>query len=124
MLKKDLIEQAQNDCDSQMKGTALEHYSGWSGMTTLIQKDFVVKRSCPAKYSLTDSGYALAFSLYESKQNHRSSSDDENFGSNIMEKCDALQKSKDVRSPIKYPNKDKSSSSKPSTSNIYFFHLV
>ncbi|KAJ8667433.1 hypothetical protein QAD02_009096 [Eretmocerus hayati] len=67
MLRKDLISDAQEYCDSPMKGTATEHYSGWSSMTTLIKKNYVIKVSNPAKYSLTDSGVALAFSLHESK---------------------------------------------------------
>lgn len=41
-------------------GSSREWYSGWSCMTTLINKGLVVKSSCPAKYMLTDEGRETA----------------------------------------------------------------
>ncbi|XP_058796411.1 crossover junction endonuclease MUS81 isoform X2 [Phymastichus coffea] len=60
-----------------MKSNAFEHYSGWSAMSTLISKHYVIKKSNPAKYSLTDSGVALALSLIEGKVLHHQDSDNE-----------------------------------------------
>ncbi|OXU29401.1 hypothetical protein TSAR_002197 [Trichomalopsis sarcophagae] len=71
MFKKDIITEAQSNSDCEMKSNALQHYSGWSSMTTLIEKNFVVKKNCPAKYSLTDAGLALAISLYEGKSSYQ-----------------------------------------------------
>nr|XP_034921709.1 crossover junction endonuclease MUS81 isoform X3 [Populus alba] len=41
-------------------GSSREWFSGWSCMTTLINKGLVVKSSCPAKYMLTDEGRETA----------------------------------------------------------------
>ncbi|KAJ6414427.1 hypothetical protein OIU84_003428 [Salix udensis] len=45
---------------SQFGNSSREWYSGWSCMTTLINKGLVVKSSCPAKYMLTDEGRETA----------------------------------------------------------------
>ncbi|KAJ6387901.1 hypothetical protein OIU77_026459 [Salix suchowensis] len=45
---------------SQFGNSSREWYSGWSCMTTLINKGLVVKSSCPAKYMLTDEGREAA----------------------------------------------------------------
>lgn len=79
MYKKDIIAEAQNDCDCEMKSNALQHYAGWSSMRTLVEKQLVLRKNCPAKFSLTDAGFALAISLYEGKFTHQSN--DEESGS-------------------------------------------
>ncbi|XVF40822.1 hypothetical protein PTKIN_Ptkin01aG0147000 [Pterospermum kingtungense] len=45
---------------SQFGSSSREWYSGWSCMSTLIKKGFVVKSSCPAKYMLTPEGKEVA----------------------------------------------------------------
>ncbi|XVE90775.1 hypothetical protein DITRI_Ditri20bG0104100 [Diplodiscus trichospermus] len=45
---------------SQFGSSPREWYSGWSCMSTLIKKGFVVKSSCPAKYMLTPEGKEAA----------------------------------------------------------------
>ncbi|XP_011042134.1 PREDICTED: crossover junction endonuclease MUS81 isoform X1 [Populus euphratica] len=45
---------------SQFGSSSREWYSGWSCMTTLINKGLVVKSSCPAKYMLTEEGRETA----------------------------------------------------------------
>ncbi|KAL7287452.1 hypothetical protein TKK_0018557 [Trichogramma kaykai] len=113
MFKKDIIFQAQAESDCQMKGTALEHYSGWSSMTTLISKNLVSKKSSPAKYSLTDSGLALAISLYEGHLNVNS---DEDNGVDAIEKVqniDTEKKSSEAVVLLKDENKTKNLPEKP-----------
>ncbi|KAK8620868.1 hypothetical protein V6N13_067329 [Hibiscus sabdariffa] len=45
---------------SQFGSSTRDWYSGWSCMSTLIKKGFVVKSSCPAKYMLTPEGKEVA----------------------------------------------------------------
>ncbi|XVE99858.1 hypothetical protein REPUB_Repub03eG0237700 [Reevesia pubescens] len=45
---------------SQFGSSPRDWYSGWSCMSTLIKKGFVVKSSCPAKYMLTPEGKEAA----------------------------------------------------------------
>ncbi|XWS56803.1 hypothetical protein CRYUN_Cryun09bG0117000 [Craigia yunnanensis] len=45
---------------SQFGSSPKEWYSGWSCMSMLIKKGFVVKSSCPAKYMLTPEGKEAA----------------------------------------------------------------
>ncbi|XP_022743044.1 crossover junction endonuclease MUS81 isoform X2 [Durio zibethinus] len=45
---------------SQVGSSLRDWYSGWSCMSTLIKKGFVVKSSCPAKYMLTPEGKEAA----------------------------------------------------------------
>ena len=48
MFREDMINQAQQYCDVPMKGNAINHYEGWSSMTILTQKRYVIKKSSPA----------------------------------------------------------------------------
>ncbi|KAE8686654.1 Crossover junction endonuclease MUS81 [Hibiscus syriacus] len=45
---------------SQFGNSPRDWYSGWTCMSTLIKKGFVVKSSCPAKYMLTPEGKEAA----------------------------------------------------------------
>ncbi|KAE8679344.1 crossover junction endonuclease MUS81-like isoform X2 [Hibiscus syriacus] len=45
---------------SQFGSSPRDWYSGWTCMSTLIKKGFVVKSSCPAKYMLTPEGKEAA----------------------------------------------------------------
>ncbi|XP_021750865.1 crossover junction endonuclease MUS81-like isoform X2 [Chenopodium quinoa] len=44
----------------QFGSSPRDWYSGWSAMTTLVDKDLVYKNSCPAKYMLSDKGREVA----------------------------------------------------------------
>ncbi|XP_046746605.1 crossover junction endonuclease MUS81 isoform X2 [Diprion similis] len=69
--KADLQTDAQRHCDHSLsKPEPDSRYSAWSSMSTLIQKGLVVKNSNPAKYRLTDAGYAVAVQLSEIDEDH------------------------------------------------------
>lgn len=65
MLKKDLIKEAQNYCDTSFtKAPVGSFYTAWSSMKTLLAKKLVHKEGNPAKFSLTDTGNLLGCKLY------------------------------------------------------------
>lgn len=64
MGKTDLQEASQPLCDKSFTmSDAGSHYTAWSSMGTLIEKGFIVKRSSPAKYYITDKGCELTHQL-------------------------------------------------------------
>ena len=66
MSKEDLQTKAQPLCDKSFTvGEGGSHYTAWSSMGTLVKKGYTVKRSNPAKYSITDAGCELARKLLE-----------------------------------------------------------
>ncbi|XP_033214387.1 crossover junction endonuclease MUS81 [Belonocnema kinseyi] len=69
MNKAELQREAQpfSDC-SLTKSFDDSFYTGWSSMSTLTEKGLVLKTNSPARYSLTDSGLALAKALSEKEQ--------------------------------------------------------
>jgi len=66
MVKEDLIKKAQPLCDKSLTvADGGSHYTAWSSMGTLIKKGYVVKRSNPAQYLITDFGCELARRLLQ-----------------------------------------------------------
>lgn len=65
MLKNDIIRNGQCLCDKSFTrpdpGT---YYTAWSSMKTLLSKNLVIKKSNPAKFSLTEQGIELAAKLH------------------------------------------------------------
>ncbi|XP_070710847.1 crossover junction endonuclease MUS81 [Pempheris klunzingeri] len=61
MFKMELQAAAQHLCDKSFTAPDLgSKYTAWSSVSTLIQKNFVIKTHNPARYSLTEQGLALA----------------------------------------------------------------
>ncbi|XP_015246901.1 PREDICTED: crossover junction endonuclease MUS81 [Cyprinodon variegatus] len=61
MLKMELQTEAQSLCDKSFTVPDLgSKYTAWSSVSTLIQKNLLIKTHNPARYSLTDEGLALA----------------------------------------------------------------
>ena len=66
MTKSDLVVYAQSYCDASFTETeGRKFYKAWSSMSTLIEKELVIKKGSPAKYYLTDEGHDLAKQLFE-----------------------------------------------------------
>lgn len=65
MPKSEVIRLAQPYCTTsfEIASDARGYYSAWSSMAALITREFVHKAGSPAKYSLTDTGAAIAASL-------------------------------------------------------------
>nr|XP_033809501.1 crossover junction endonuclease MUS81 isoform X1 [Geotrypetes seraphini] len=69
MLKSELQRAAQPLCDkSFFLPDDKSRYTAWSSVSTLIQKDLIVKTHNPARYSLTAKGLELAQELEEDRQ--------------------------------------------------------
>eukprot|EP00124_Ichthyophonus_hoferi_P003305 Ihof_evm2s280 gene=Ihof_evmTU2s280 len=61
MTKEELIKCAQEHCDSSFITPLQGKYqTAWSSMATLVKKDLVIKKSNPAKFTLTQEGIELA----------------------------------------------------------------
>ncbi|KAM8939735.1 structure-specific endonuclease subunit MUS81 [Pelodytes ibericus] len=61
MSKAELQREAQSLCDKSFILTdPSSKYTAWSSVSTLIQKDLVIKTHSPARYSLTEKGLELA----------------------------------------------------------------
>nr|XP_020514334.1 crossover junction endonuclease MUS81 [Labrus bergylta] len=61
MFKMELQSEAQPFCDKSFTAPDLgSKYTAWSSVSTLIQKNLLLKTHNPARYSLTDDGLALA----------------------------------------------------------------
>lgn len=61
MTKTELQREAQPRCDKSFTLTDPSNkYTAWSSVSTLIQKELVIKTHSPARYSLTDKGLQLA----------------------------------------------------------------
>ncbi|XP_063293898.1 crossover junction endonuclease MUS81 [Pelobates fuscus] len=69
MTKVELQREAQSLCDKSFTLTdANNKYTAWSSVSTLIQKDLVIKTHSPARYSLTEKGIELAHRLTAAEQ--------------------------------------------------------
>ncbi|KAM9301801.1 crossover junction endonuclease MUS81 [Gastrophryne carolinensis] len=61
MTKAELQREAQSLCDKSFSGSDPSNkYTAWSSVSTLIQKELVIKTNSPARYSLTEKGLELA----------------------------------------------------------------
>ncbi|XP_071767404.2 structure-specific endonuclease subunit MUS81 [Centroberyx gerrardi] len=69
MFKLELQAEAQHLCDKSFAVPDLgSKYTAWSSVSTLIQKNLVLKTHSPARYSLTEEGLALAERLDSGEQ--------------------------------------------------------
>ncbi|XP_044038846.1 crossover junction endonuclease MUS81 [Siniperca chuatsi] len=69
MFKMELQAEAQHLCDKSFTAPDLgSKYTAWSSVSTLIQKNLVIKTHNPARYSLTEEGLALAERLESVEQ--------------------------------------------------------
>uniref|UniRef100_A0A3Q0QUY4 Crossover junction endonuclease MUS81 n=1 Tax=Amphilophus citrinellus TaxID=61819 RepID=A0A3Q0QUY4_AMPCI len=69
MFKMELQAEAQHLCDKSFTVPDLgSKYTAWSSVSTLIQKNLLIKTHNPARYSLTDEGLALAERLASVEQ--------------------------------------------------------
>ncbi|XP_038586653.1 crossover junction endonuclease MUS81 isoform X1 [Micropterus salmoides] len=69
MFKMELQAEAQHLCDKSFTAPDLgSKYTAWSSVSTLIQKNLVIKTHNPARYSLTEEGLALAERLESAEQ--------------------------------------------------------
>lgn len=69
MTKAELQREAQSLCDKSFTLTDPNNrYTAWSSVSTLIQKELVIKTHSPARYSLTEKGLELAQRLEEADQ--------------------------------------------------------
>ncbi|XP_042368423.1 LOW QUALITY PROTEIN: crossover junction endonuclease MUS81 [Plectropomus leopardus] len=77
MFKMELQAEAQRLCDKSFTVPDLgSKYTAWSSVSTLIQKNFVIKTHNPARYSLTEEGLALAERLDSVEQTKAGSEGD------------------------------------------------
>lgn len=66
LLKSEIVEKGKHLCDKSFtKSDPGTYYTAWSSMKTLLDKELVVKRGNPAKFSITESGIKCAEMLYE-----------------------------------------------------------
>ncbi|XP_059199783.1 crossover junction endonuclease MUS81 isoform X2 [Centropristis striata] len=69
MYKMELQSDAQSLCDKSFTAPDVgSKYTAWSSVSTLIQKNYVIKTHNPARYSLTEEGLALAEHLESAEQ--------------------------------------------------------
>uniref|UniRef100_A0A3Q3S044 Crossover junction endonuclease MUS81 n=1 Tax=Mastacembelus armatus TaxID=205130 RepID=A0A3Q3S044_9TELE len=74
MFKLELQAEAQLLCDKSFTVPDLgSKYTAWSSVSTLIQKNLVIKTHNPARYSLTEEGLALAERLEAAEQGTKDS---------------------------------------------------
>ncbi|XP_018113175.1 crossover junction endonuclease MUS81 isoform X2 [Xenopus laevis] len=72
MTKAELQKEAQALCDKSFTLTdPNSKYTAWSSVSTLIQKELVIKTHSPARYSLTEKGLELAQKLEEAEDQAR-----------------------------------------------------
>ncbi|KAF5301832.1 hypothetical protein FQA39_LY10617 [Lamprigera yunnana] len=80
MHKKDIIKEGTHLCDkSFVKPDPGNFYTAWSSMKTLIDKELVLKKSSPAKYSLSRDGVTLAQKLYNHEMDENNLKGNDNF---------------------------------------------
>ncbi|KAK9674589.1 Crossover junction endonuclease mus81, partial [Basidiobolus ranarum] len=73
MTKEALTKEGQNYCDASFTVPLPgKHYTSWSSMKTLIDKDLVYKQGNPGRYILTESGLTLANQLSQASQTQNS----------------------------------------------------
>ncbi|XP_071315910.1 crossover junction endonuclease MUS81 isoform X2 [Trachinotus anak] len=76
MFKLELQAEAQLLCDKSFSVPDLgSKYTAWSSVSTLIQKNLVIKTHNPARYSLTEEGLALAERLESAEQGAKDQSE-------------------------------------------------
>ncbi|ORY04066.1 putative DNA repair protein Mus81 [Basidiobolus meristosporus CBS 931.73] len=76
MSKEALTKEAQAYCDTSFTVPLPgKHYTSWSSMKTLIDKDLVYKQGNPGRYILTESGLTLAHQLSQAKTDVASDSE-------------------------------------------------
>ncbi|XP_028994827.1 crossover junction endonuclease MUS81 [Betta splendens] len=76
MFKMELQSEAQLLCDKSFTVPDLgSKYTAWSSVSTLIQKNLVIKSHNPARYSLTEEGLSLAARLQSVEQGTRVASE-------------------------------------------------
>jgi hypothetical protein len=61
--KEELVERASEYSDTEFFKTGKSHYTAWSSMKTILDKELIIKQGRPQKYSLSESGKALAKKL-------------------------------------------------------------
>ncbi|TKS93014.1 Crossover junction endonuclease MUS81 [Collichthys lucidus] len=78
MFKMELQAEAQPLCDKSFTVPDLgSKYTAWSSVSTLIQKNLVIKTHNPARYSLTEDGLALAERLDSAEERTKEERDKE-----------------------------------------------
>ncbi|XP_029943938.1 structure-specific endonuclease subunit MUS81 [Salarias fasciatus] len=78
MFKLELQSEAQRLCDKSFTvPDPGSKYTAWSSVSTLIQKNLLVKTHNPARFSLTDEGLALAERLESAEQDSRKEEEEE-----------------------------------------------
>ncbi|XP_041926916.1 crossover junction endonuclease MUS81 [Alosa sapidissima] len=81
MFKNELQTEAQPLCDKSFTVPDLgSKYTAWSSVSTLIQRDLVLKTHNPARYALTELGLAVAEQLESGDREERSEQDVEDTG--------------------------------------------
>ncbi|KAK5649653.1 hypothetical protein RI129_000682 [Pyrocoelia pectoralis] len=95
MFKIDIIKGGQHMSDkSFIKPDPGSFYTAWSSMKTLLDKNLIIKKSSPAKYSLTDEGVALAHKLYRTRNDQVTAVSDSDC--NIEKKASKVKKTKTI----------------------------
>lgn len=123
MYKSDIVTEGQHLCDKSFtKPDAGSFYTSWSSMKTLLEKNLITKKGCPAKFSLTDEGIVLASQLSNSDEEEDGGADGVfleeeeliNSQSNLYQRHDnikvsgakRLKKNQDAAVPGKVSNKN------------------
>uniref|UniRef100_A0A3B3WJ77 Crossover junction endonuclease MUS81 n=1 Tax=Poecilia mexicana TaxID=48701 RepID=A0A3B3WJ77_9TELE len=95
MFKMELQSEAQPLCDKSFSVPDLgSKYTAWSSVSTLIQKNLLIKTHNPARYSLTDEGLALAERLESEEEEEEdavvdlTASDEESSSSSLAVRSD------------------------------------
>ncbi|CAJ0824466.1 15345_t:CDS:10 [Entrophospora sp. SA101] len=62
MTKSDLLREAQkySDTSFEVSNNRRKHYTAWSSVKILLERDYVYKSGCPSRFSLTDIGMSVA----------------------------------------------------------------
>lgn len=86
MFRNELQTEAQPLCDKSFTVPDLgSKYTAWSSVSTLIQKELVVKTHNPARYSLTDQGLSLAEKLDSEETGALHEDVDSQDGQNVVD---------------------------------------
>lgn len=86
MFRNELQTEAQPLCEKSFTVPDLgSKYTAWSSVSTLIQKELVVKTHNPARYSLTDQGLSLAEKLDSEETGTRHEDVDSQDGQNVVD---------------------------------------
>ncbi|KAM9424974.1 crossover junction endonuclease MUS81 isoform 2-T2 [Pholidichthys leucotaenia] len=86
MFKMELQAEAQHLCDKSFTVPDLgSKYTAWSSVSTLIQKNLVIKTHNPARYSLTEEGLALAQRLASADRETTDGQEGEEGGGGVVD---------------------------------------